>query len=101
MSSSEFIGARLDRETLKMIEQTAKENQIDKTKALKELIRIGRKNILIEKNIELYRRGLCSIDKAAKETGITITEMMQEAVKAGIKSDQTIEEYQRGLRLLE
>lgn len=101
MSSSDFIGARLDKDTLRMVEKTAKEESMDKSKALKELIRKGRKQYLIEKHLEQYRKGLCSIDKAAEEAGISVAEMMQEAVKSGIKSDQTIEEYRRGLKILE
>lgn len=100
MSSSDFIGARLDKETIRMVEDTAKEENVDKSKALKELIRLGRREYLVSKQLELYRKGLCSIDKAAYEAEITVAEMMQEAVKAGIKSDQTIEEYREGLKLL-
>jgi predicted HTH domain antitoxin len=61
---------------------------------------MGRKQFLLKKYIELYRDGKCSIDKAAEEIGITVNEMMKEASKAGIKSEETIEEYQKGLRLL-
>lgn len=42
----------------------------------------------------------CSIDKTAKEVGITVVEMMQEASKAEIRSTETMEEYKRGLKLL-
>lgn len=49
---------------------------------------------------ELYQQGKCSLDKAAKMVGLTIHEMMEEAVKAGIQSEQTIEEYKRGILLL-
>ena len=50
--------------------------------------------------MELYRLGRCSLDKAAQGVGITVHEMMQKAIKAGIKSSQSIEEYRRGLQLL-
>jgi predicted HTH domain antitoxin len=100
MSEVEFLGARLEKDVIKMVEQTAEEERVDKTKALKELILLGRKQFLIKKNIEMYRTGQCSIDKAAQATGITINEMMSEAVKAGIKSTETIEEYREGLKLL-
>ncbi len=77
-----------------------KEEHVDKTKALKDLIVLGRKEFLIQKYLELYRTGKCSIDKAAEEVGVTVHEMMQEAAKANIKSSETIEEYREGLRLL-
>lgn len=100
MSEAQFIGARLEENIMFMIEKTAQEEQVDKTKALKDLIILGRKQFLMQKYIELYRQGRCSIDKAAKEVGITVAEMMQEAANAGIKSTETIEEYKKGLKLL-
>ena len=59
-----------------------------------------RKQLLIQKYLELYKTGKCSIDKAAESVGITVAEMMQEAVKAGVKSSETIAEYRKGLELL-
>jgi predicted HTH domain antitoxin len=100
MGEVTFLGARLEKEIIEMVEETAKEEHVDKTKALKELILLGRKQFLIHKYLDLYRLGRCSIDKAAQAVGITVYEMMQEVVKAGIKSTQTIEEYKRGLQLL-
>ena len=101
MAKVEFLGARLEREILGMVEETAKEEHVDKTKALKDLIILGRKQILLNRYLELYRKGGCSIDKAAEKVGITVNEMMKEAVADGIKSTETIEEYREGLKLLE
>ncbi|MBI1935668.1 hypothetical protein HYS31_04460 [Candidatus Woesearchaeota archaeon] len=100
MSEILFLGARLEEEIIKMVEDTAREERVDKTKALKELVILGRKQFLIQKFLEIYRTGRCSIDKAAEEVGITVAEMMQEAAKAGIKSSETISEYREGLELL-
>jgi len=100
MSEVAFFGARLEKEIVNMIEKTAQEERVDKTKAMKELIILGRKEFLLKKFLELYREGMCSLDKAAKEVGITMVEMMHEAAKAGIRSEQTYEEYRRGLELL-
>ena len=100
MSEVEFLGARLEKDIIEMVEKTAEEEHVDKTKALKDLIILGRKQFLIDKALDLYQRGRCSIDAAAEMVGVTITEMMQEASKAGIKSSETIEEYRSGLKLL-
>lgn len=100
MSQVSFLGARLEKDIIKMVEKTAEEEHIDKTKALKELVILGRKQFLIRKYLELYREGKCSIDKAAEEAGITVIEMMQEAAKSGIKSSESTAEYKRGLELL-
>ncbi|MBI2151397.1 hypothetical protein HYU21_01575 [Candidatus Woesearchaeota archaeon] len=100
MSQAVFLGARLDQEVVQMVEDTAEEEKVDKTKALKELIFLGRKQYLLEKYRTLYREGQCSLDKAAEKIGITVTEMMQEAVKAKIQSEETFEEYRKGLEHL-
>ena len=100
MPEVEFLGARLEKDIIRMVEETAKEEHVDKTKALKDLILLGRKQFLINKYLGMYKNGLCSIDKAAEAVGITILEMMQEAVKTGIKSSETIAEYRKGLELL-
>lgn len=101
MAEAEFLGARVESDIVEMVEHTAQEEHIDKTRALKQLIILGRKQFLIKKNLDLYRSGACSLDKAAEKTGVTVHEMMKEATKAGIESTETIEEYKRGLRLLE
>ncbi len=100
MTKVEFLGARLEKEIVAMVENTAKEEHIDKTKALKELIILGRKKYQLKKHLELYRKGKCSIDKAAEKTGLTVAEMMQEAAREGIRSEQTLAEYREGLNLL-
>ncbi|MAG45384.1 MAG: hypothetical protein CMH63_01260 [Nanoarchaeota archaeon] len=60
-----------------------------------------RKQFLLNKYLELYKQGKCSIDKAAESIGITISEMMQKATSAGIKSTENLDEYKEGLKLLE
>lgn len=100
MSEVEFLGARMEKEIIEMVEDTAQEEHIDKTKALKELIILGREQYLLQKYLQLYQQGKCSLDKAAKMAGLTVHEMMQEAAKVGMQSEQTIEEYRRGVQLL-
>lgn len=100
MSEAQFLGARLDSDTIRMVEDTAKEEEVDKTKALKELIILGRTQFLINKYLDCYRLGKCSLDKAAQKVGITVNEMIKEAAKAGIRSTETLEEYRQGLKLL-
>ena len=92
MTEIEFLGARIEKNIISMVEKTAKEEHMDKTRALKHLILLGRKEYLLRKYLELYRDCKCSIDKAAEEVGITVSEMMQEASMAGIQSTESIDE---------
>ncbi|HLC90179.1 MAG TPA: hypothetical protein VJI15_00260 [Candidatus Nanoarchaeia archaeon] len=97
MNQAIFLGARVDKEIIRMVEETAEEERVDKTKALKELIFLGRKQYLLRKYLAQYRENKCSLDKAAEKIGITVAEMMQEAVKAKMQSEETFEEYRTGL----
>lgn len=56
--------------------------------------------MILKKAITLLSEGKYSIDKAAELVGITVSEMMDEAVKSGIQSSETIEEYRKGAELL-
>jgi hypothetical protein len=83
-----------------MVERTAQEEKVDKTRALKELIHLGRRQLLLHRWLVRYRDGTCSLDKAASGARITVHEMMQEAAKAGIRSTQTLQEYRQGFKKL-
>jgi len=100
MAEVEFLGARLEKDIIMMVEETAKDEHVDKTKALKDLIILGRKQFLIKRYLDMYKHEQCSIDKAAQACRITVNEMMKEAMKEGIKSSETMEEYKKGLELL-
>ncbi|MBI3032714.1 hypothetical protein HYY69_04525 [Candidatus Woesearchaeota archaeon] len=95
-----FLGARLEQDIVEMVEKTAHEEQVDKTRALKELIQLGRKQYLLKKYLDMYKDGKCSLDYAANKVGLTVGEIMEEAAKEGIDSSETIEEYKQGLQVL-
>ncbi len=100
MTGSKFVGARLEPRFTRMIEDTAREEGLDKTSALKELIQHGRRKLLENRAIELYREGRISVDRAAAMLSITVPEAMRLFANAGIRSEETMEEYSSGLKLL-
>ncbi len=95
-----FLGARIEPEILSLVDKTAEENKTDRTNAIKILISAGWKGLNLEKALQLYKDGKISIDKAAKTAGLTINEIMNEITAKGIRSEETIEEYKEGIRLL-
>ena len=95
-----FLGARLSAEVYGIVEEVSREENVDKTTALKLLVEAGWKEIRQEKALSLYKEGLVSIDAAAKIAGLTINKMMQIAAAYGIKSEESIEDYRKGLLLL-
>ena len=101
MSKTKFFGARMDKETSDIIEKISQEEKLDKTSAIKVLIHEGWYNLKLKKCLNDYKGGRISVDKAAKLCGITVSEMMQTIAFHGIKSEETIEEYRKGISLLQ
>ena len=99
-SQKKFLGARIETQIMEIVEEIARERNVNKTSAIKILVSAGWKELRLEKALNLYREEKISIDKAAKMAGITVSEMMKEAAMHGIKSEETIEEYKLGLKNL-
>lgn len=95
-----FLGLRVEPEIMEIINSVSEEKKVDKTMAIKLLINVGWKEFKLEKAIQLYKEGKASVDKTAKIAGLTVSEMMDQIASHGIKSDETIEEYRRGLKML-
>ena len=93
----EVISIRLDKKDLSFINQTAQEKNKDKAKMMRELLKKGR----IMMAVEDYKSGKISIGKAAKEAGLSISEMMDTLSELGVKSNITKEDYLQGLKNLE
>ena len=100
MYKTKFLGARMEKEIHDLIDEVAKEENLDKSSTLKILVKEGWKGLKLKKALNDYEKGLVSIDKAAKIAGLTINEMMKEIAMHGIKSEETIEEYKKGVKLL-
>lgn len=100
MNKTRFLGARMEEEIYEIVDKVSKEEKIDKTSAIKILVQEGWKELRLKKALNYYRDGLISVDKAAKISGITINEMMKEIASSGIKSEETIEEYKKGISIL-
>jgi len=100
MTEARFFGARIGQEEFGIIEKVANEENVDRTAAIKILIGKGWKEFRLEKAIQEYRDGKVSIDRAAKIAGLTVHEMMDEALIKGIKVDESISELRRGVELI-
>lgn len=95
-----FLGARIEPEIMDIVEKVSEERNVDKTGAIKILVTAGWRELRLERAIQLYREGKVSVDKAAKIAGLTVSELMNEIVAHGIKSDETVEECREGTRIL-
>lgn len=99
-SQKQFLGARVESHVIEIVDKVATEQHTDRTHALKLLISEGWKKLQLEKSLELYRKGKISLDHAAGISGLTVSEMMEAAASAGIKSEETLDDYTKGIKIL-
>ena len=88
---------RLPEKIVNMLDEIAREERLDRTNMLRELLEVAIKNWKVEEAAKLYREGKTSVSEAAKIAELPVGEMMDELVKRGIKSDLTVEEYKESL----
>jgi predicted HTH domain antitoxin len=100
MSETKFFGARIDVGDFEIINKVSEEENIDKTSAVRLLIKKGWKEYKIEKALHDYREGKISIDKAADMAGLIVHDMMSEAIAKNIRADESMIEMKKGVRFL-
>ncbi len=100
MHKTKFLGARLEKEIYDIINKAAQEENLDRTSTIKILIQEGWRGLRLKKALNQYEKGLISADKAAKISGISVSEMMTAIASQGIKSEETLEEYRKGVKIL-
>lgn len=97
----EAIGIRLDDTTLKKIEELTKEEEIDRSTAIRKLVKIGYDRLMKQKAFDKYRKGKVSLSGAAKIAGITIWEMEQFMTGQGFVSQYSIEDLKNEIKGLD
>ncbi len=94
---SEVMSVRLEKEEAKFIEKLAREKKVDKSTAARELIDYGRTLWVFRE----YQDSRLSIEKAAKELGLSISEFIDVLSKFGVRAPIEFEDYLKGLEELE
>lgn len=70
---------------LEIPEDILKDVDIKDPSQIEEIIRIGIKQMKIEKALQSYKEGKISIAKAAKLSNVSVSEMMMQASARGLK----------------
>jgi len=95
------IGIRLPKDVLKRIEQLSKEENVDRSTMIRELVLEGYKGLKKKEALEKYKEGKITFSAAAKEAGMTLWEMEKFLVEKGYKSEYSIEDLEKESKLLE
>jgi len=77
MTKTQNLTVRLEKETIKKIEEEAQQEKTDKSTVARKLIAVGIQQIQKARALEEYRRGRCTIWKASEKAGIPLREMIE------------------------
>lgn len=92
--ATKTLSIRIDSDDYKFLSSLAKKEREDVSKAVRELVDLGRVMLAIEK----YRKSEASIEKAAKIAGVSISKMMDIFREYGVEANIEYEDYLKGLK---
>ncbi len=95
------IGIRLPREILKKIEEIGKQQMEDRSTIIRKLVIAGYLQLTKEKAAQAYIQGKITITEAAKRANLTVWEFEKYLIEQGFKSEYSIYDLDKELRLLE
>lgn len=94
--ATKTLSIRMDDNDYKFLSSLAREEKEDISKAIRELVDLGRVMLAIEK----YKKSEASIEKAANIAGVSISRMMDIFKEFGIDANLEYEDYLEGLKTL-
>ncbi|MEW6068046.1 MAG: UPF0175 family protein [Nitrospirota bacterium] len=94
--ATKTLSIRIDDDDYKFLSSLAKEEREDVSKAVRELVDLGRIMFAIEK----YKKSEASIEKAAKLAGVSISKMMDMFREYGIEMNLGYEDYLKSLKTI-
>jgi len=100
LKTSEVISARLSKERVKLIEEIAKEEKVDKSTILDRALEHYTREWKLQKAIESYREGLVTLSRAAEIAGISVWEIIDILSKRKIQPQYDIEDFEEDMKAL-
>jgi len=86
------ISARIDKEIADEIEKIVRKRGVDRSAAIRELLRIGIQEYKLTEAIELVREGKATVWKAAEVAGVSYREMLKKLREHNVPFPLTVEE---------
>jgi predicted HTH domain antitoxin len=92
--STKTLSVRVSDEDYRFLSSIAEEEKEDVSKAVRELVDLGRIMLAIEK----YRKADASLEKAAKIAGVSISKMIDILREYSIEANLEYEDYLKSLK---
>ncbi len=90
------MSVRMDEENYYFLNKLSREERVDVSKAVRQLIEKGRKMLAVER----YKEGNASLGLAAEIADLTLGEMINTLAEYGVRSNLETEDYLKGLENL-
>jgi|SRR3989339_1036632 len=94
------IGIRLPEEMLEKIGRISKRELVDRSTIIRKLVMLGYSNFIKKTAMEEYMRGSITLSNAAEQAGLTIWEMEKYLIENGYKSDYSIEDFEKEMKMM-
>ena len=94
------LGIRLEKSFLEKIEKMGKEESLDRSTTIRNLVNIGYGELIKRKAAEQYIKGKITLSKAAKIAELSIFDMEKYLVDQGFKSSYLIKDLKEELKNL-
>ena len=88
------VTVRVPDDVLEKIEEIAKKEGRERSEVIRELIRIGLRDKLIEEALRMYKEGKVSMWKAAKIAGLSLWELIEILKEKGIEIQYSIRDLE-------
>jgi len=96
--TSEVISARLPKERVKLVEEIAREEKVDKSTILDRALEHYTREWKLQKAIASYREGLVTLSRAAEIAEVSVWEMIDILAQRKIPSQYDAEELEEDLK---
>lgn len=94
------IGIRMEKKLLQKIERLGREADMDRSTAIRHLIRLGYQEAVRQRAAEEYREGKLTLSEAAARAELTIWEMAHYLVDKGFTSRYSVQDLKEELKRL-
>jgi len=100
LTASEVISARIPKERIKIIEEIAREERVDKSTIVDRALEHYTREWKLKKAIESYREGSVTLSRAAEIAGVSVWEMIDILARKKIPSQYDLEDLKEDLKAL-
>ena len=91
--ATKTLSIRIDEDDYRFLEAMAEEEKEDVSKAVRELVELGRLHLAMDK----YRSSEASLEKSAHIAGVSVSRMMDLLRDFGIEANLELEDYRASL----